>query len=94
MPVLTTSALMIEADKKANSKATERSKLQQIPCIYYSALFGKFFIKALINSGSKVNSIQLRFVRKLNLRICKTDVGIHKIDGNKLETFKLVIALL
>lgn len=46
-------------------KAPEKSELPQISCIRYPAQFDKFFIDALINSGSKVNLMQPSFVRKL-----------------------------
>lgn len=66
---------IIEAGKKANSKVQEESELQWVPCIYHPVQFGKFFVKVLINSDSKVNAIQLSFTKKLGLCICKTDVS-------------------
>lgn len=75
MPVLAIFASMTKASKETNLEAVEGSKLQGAPCIYYLAQFGRFSIEALIDSGSKVHTTQPSFVRKLGLRICKTDVG-------------------
>lgn len=53
---------------------------------------GKEVIKALINSGSKVNTITLAYAKQLGLQICQTNVGAQKIDGSFLEIFQIVIA--
>ena len=45
----------------------------------------------LLDSGSKVNAINLTFARKLGLHIRKTNVGAQKIDGSTLKTFRIVI---
>lgn len=67
-------------------------KLQQILYIQYLIQFGQYLIKAFIDFVSKVNTIQLSFIKKLGLRIRKTNVGAQKIDGNRLKTFNIVIA--
>ena len=65
----------------------------RVPCIHYPVRFqkGQEQVKALLNSGSKVNIINLAFARKLGLYIRKTNVGAQKIDGSALETFEMVI---
>lgn len=89
-----TSVLVTETSKQVKSKAVERSKLQQVLYVHYSALFDEFFIEILIDSGSKVNIIQLSVGKKLGFRIYKIDVGVKKSDGSRLETFEIVITLL
>lgn len=46
----------------------------------------------MLNSGSKANTMNLDFARKLGLHIKKTNVGAQKIDSSTLKTFKIVIA--
>lgn len=83
---------MSEANKKAEPKAQERSELQRVPCIHKPAQFGEFIIEALIGLGSKINTMHLSFARKQNLCICKTDIEASKIDGGRLEAYRMVIA--
>ena len=64
----------------------------RVPCIQYLVQFQEKQVKALLNSGSKVNVMNLDFARKLDLKIWKTNVGAQKIDGSALETFRMVIA--
>lgn len=59
---------------------------QRVLYIQYLTQFGQYSIKVPINSGSKVNAIQPRFIKKLGLHIYKTDVGTQKIDNSRLET--------
>lgn len=66
--VLATSTLMTKISKKASRKIKERFELQQIPSIYYPARLREFYVEALINFGSKVNAIQLRFVIEIGFR--------------------------
>ena len=49
-------------------------------------------MRALIDSGSKVNAIHLAYATKLDLYAGKIDVGAQKIDGSHLEIFRIVIA--
>ena len=49
-------------------------------------------VKALLNSGSKVNVINPAFTQKLGLYIWKTNVEAQKIYDSTLETFKIKIA--
>lgn len=48
-------------------------------------------MKALIDSGSKVNVMHPTYITKLGFCARKINVGIQKIDGSHLDTFKLVI---
>ena len=73
---------------------TETSKenevvLEKVPYIYYSLHFQKDIadVKALIDSGSKVNAIISAYISKLGFRICQTNVKAQKIDSSTLETF-------
>lgn len=53
---------MAKGYKKTNPKIEKKSKLYQFPCIYDIALFGEFFLEALIDLSSKVNAMQPNFV--------------------------------
>lgn len=46
----------------------------------------------MINLGSEANAISPAYVKKLDLRMQKTNVGVQKIDGSSLNTFGMVIA--
>ena len=77
----------------------EEVVLEKIPCIYYPVQFqkdskqeGQQQVRALINSGSKLNAISPAYVEKLSFKTRKTNVGAQKIDGSALETFGIVIA--
>lgn len=82
-----------EVSKKAESKDLKRSEFQRVISIYYPTLFDKLPIKMLIDSNSKVNEMKPSFAKILGLYSCIINVGVQKIDGNKVETFKIVIAL-
>lgn len=62
-------------------------------CIQTFIQFSEFLIETLINSSNKVNKIELSFARKLGSYICKTNVDVEKIDGSRLETYEMIIAL-
>ena len=47
---------------------------------------------ALFDLGSEVNAVHPAFAKKLGLPIRPTDVGAQKIDGAKLETYKMAVA--
>ena len=66
-------------------------KIVRVPCIQYLVRFQEEQVKALLNSGSKVNAINPDFARKLGFKIWKINVGVQKIDGLALETFGIVI---
>ena len=70
----------------------------RVPCIYYPVWFQKDQgqedqeqVKALLNSGSKVNAISPAYIERLGLKTWKTNVGVQKIDDSALETFGMVI---
>ena len=66
----------------------------RVPYIYYPVSFqeSQEQVRALLNSGSKVNAINPAFTRKLGLHIQKTNVGAQKIDGFIFESFGMLIA--
>ena len=73
---------------------TSGKEVIRVPCIYYPVQFqeGQKQIRALLDSGNKVNAMSLAFARKLGLHIRKTIIGAQKIDGFALEIFRIVIA--
>ena len=90
VPVLTTSAAVIEVSKEA-----QKVNLDQVPCIYYLVQFRKnkrATIWALIDLGNKVNAMTPAYAKQLSLQVQKTDVRAPKIDGSLLWTFGMVIA--
>ena len=72
----------------------EEVVLERILCIHYPIRFheGQEQIKALLDSGNKVNAISPTYVKRLSLKTRKTNVGAQKIDGSALETCGMVIA--
>ena len=49
-------------------------------------------MRALIDSGSKVNAMYPTYATKLGLHARKIDLGAQNIDGSYLDTFEMVIA--
>ena len=49
-------------------------------------------VRALIDSGSEVNAMSSAYAKKLGPKTWKINVGVQKIDGSTLETFRIVIA--
>ena len=70
--------------------------LKQVSCIYYLLRFWKDIVdvKALIDSGSKVNAMTPAYTSKLDLKVYHTNVGAQKIDGSTLKTLKIVLTSL
>ena len=66
----------------------------RVPCIHYPVRFqeDQEQVRALLDSGSKVNAMSPAYAKKLGLKTRKTNVGAQKIDGSTLETFGMVIA--
>ena len=64
----------------------------RVPCIHYPIRFQEKQVRALLNSGSKVDAMSPAYAKKLGLKTWKTNVGAQKIDGSTLETFGIVIA--
>lgn len=48
-------------------------------------------VETLINLGSKVNVIQLKFIKQLSLYMEKIDIRAQNIDGSQLKIFSIVI---
>ncbi len=65
-------------------------ELEQVPCIWYPVTF-KDQTEALLDSGSEINAMSQVFAQQLGLKICKTNVEAQKIDGNTLETYRMVV---
>lgn len=65
--------------------------LEKVLYIYYPVWFKSDEIKALINSGNKVNNMILQYAAKLSLKIRRTNISAQKINGSTLKTFKMVL---
>ena len=65
----------------------------RMPCIYYPVQFqeSQEQVRALLDSGSKVNAISPAYAKRLGLKTRKTNVRVQKIDGSALEIFGMVI---
>ena len=61
----------ISASVTGANKEAQEVILGQVPCIHYPFQFqrDKEVIKALINSGSKVNAITLAYAKQLGLQV-------------------------
>lgn len=70
----------------------KEQELKQIPCIWYFVIF-KNKTKAILDSKSKVNVMNLVFTLQLDLKIQKTNVGIQKIDDIILKIYGMVISI-
>ena len=66
MSVLATSVPVIDSDKEV---------VIRVPYIHYPVRFQEEQVKALLNSGSKVNAMNPNYARKLRLKIRKTNIG-------------------
>ena len=66
-------------------------KVVRVLYIHYPVRFHKKQVKALLDSSSEVNVMNLNYAWKLDFKIRKTNVGAQKIDGSALETFRMVI---
>ena len=69
-------------------------EIVRVPFIHYPVWFqeDQEQVRALLNSGSKVNTISLAYAKRLNLKTWKINIGAQKINGSALETFEMVIA--
>lgn len=68
--------------------------LARILYIHYLLYFQKNTnkLQALLNFGSKVNTMMPVYISKLGFRVCHTNVRTQKIDNSILEIFKMVLA--
>ena len=81
--VLATSVPVTGSDEEVNVR---------VLCIHYPVQFQEEQIKALFDSGSKVNAINPDYAQRLRLKIQKTNIRAQKIDGSTLKTFAMIIA--
>ena len=67
--------------------------LERVPYIYYPVQFqgSQEQVRALLDSGSKVNAMSPAYIERLGLYIWKTNGGAQKIDCSVLEIFGMVI---
>ena len=88
------SVSVISASVTGANKEAQEVILDRVSCIYYPVQFqkDKEVIRALIDSGSKLNAMTPAYAFKLGLRIQKTDVSAQKINGSSLRTFVMIIA--
>ncbi len=82
----------------ANSEASAQAlgTLKRVPCIWYPVQFQKESqleeVRALIDSGSKVNAMTPAFAARLGFITWATNIGAQKINGSPLETYGIVSA--
>ena len=77
------------------SKKAPKVILDQVPYMYYLVQFQKdkeATIWAVIDSGSKINTMTPVYANKLGLQTWKIDVRAQKIDESSLNIFGIVIA--
>ncbi len=72
-------------------KKTEE-EMKWVLCIWYPVIFINQ-TEALLDSGSKVNTMSQAFAQQLGLKFCKTNVGAQKIDITTLETYEMVVSI-
>lgn len=70
----------------------EEFVLKKKLCIYYLVKFQEEKIRALLNSGSKINAMSSAYIKKLDFKTIKTNVGAQKIDSLTLKIFEIVTA--
>ncbi len=87
--------MLVTVSSEADTSVQASKTLQLMPCIWYLIRFQEGqTIKALINSGRKVNAITLAYVMKLGLTTQQTNIGAQKIAGSPLETHSMALARL
>lgn len=65
--------------------------LEIVPYIHYSVHIwkrGKKVTRGLIDPSNEVNAMIAAYGKQLDLQIRQNNVGVQKIDGSSLETFK------
>ena len=75
------------------SKTDSSKEVVRVPCIHYSVCFqeAQEQVRALFDSGNKVNAMSPVHAKRLSFKIWKNNVGAQKIDGSALKTFGMVI---
>lgn len=68
--------------------------LYKVLYIYYWLYFWKNTanVRALINSGNKINTMTLVYINKLDLKGCYIYVKIQKIDSSIFQIFEIILA--
>lgn len=68
--------------------------LARVLYIHYLLYFQKITnkLQALLNFGSKVNTMTSVYISKLSFKVCYTNVRTQKIDSSILEIFGIVLA--
>ena len=85
MEVLATSMLMTGKKKE--------EELEWVLYIWYLVtLKDEDQTKALLDSKSKVNVMNLAFASEIGLKIWKTNVGAQKIDGTTLKSYEMIVS--
>ena len=71
-------------------------KIIRIPCIPYPVWFqeSQKQVRALPDTGDKVNAMSSTYIERLGLKIWKTNIRAQKIDGSTFKTFKIGITKL
>lgn len=95
MPKTSKKLVLVSATSMSMTKATKKDKviLEKIPYIHYPLCFckdKKNKVQTLINSGNKINIMNLRHIAKIGLKICSTNIKAQKIDDSILQTSKIV----
>ena len=70
------------------------SNYARVPYIRYPINFKKKSVMALFDLGSKINVIFPTFAKEGGLLIRLIDIGVQKIDGIILDTYRIVVAAL
>ena len=84
--VLTTFLLVIKTSKE------DDLALQRVLYVHYPIWFKKKDVQALINLGSKVNTMTSIYISKLGVRVYHINIGAQNIDGSTLKTFGMILA--
>ena len=83
---------LLETSMSMTGKKTEEEELKRVPCIWYPVI-SKDQNKALLDSGSEINTINPVFASQFDLKIWKTNVGAQKIDGTILDPYGIVVSI-
>ena len=87
-----TSKKLVSVSTTSVSVTDGSKEVVRVPCIHYPVRFQEEQVRALLDSGSKVNAMSSAYAKKLGLKTRKTNVRAQKIDGSALEMFGMVIA--
>lgn len=80
---------------KTKISKEEKMALARVLFMHYLLYFrkgNKNNRQTLINTDSKVNAMKPAYALKLDLKIRRTNVETHKIDGSIFETFGMLLA--